>query len=55
VQAIDRPLHKKQAVKAPGRGGFLVPHKAFNEHLPSFSGKHLPRVSFSDKSVRNLA
>ncbi len=55
VQALDRPLHKKQAMKAPGRGGFLVPHKAFNEHLPSFSGKHLPRVSFSDKSVRNLA
>jgi len=42
-QALDRPLHKKQAVKAPGRGGFLVPQRVFNEHLPSFSRDTLPR------------
>jgi hypothetical protein len=36
-------------------GGFLVPQKVFNGHLPTFSGKYLPRIPLSDKSVRNLA
>lgn len=36
-------------------GGFLLPQKAFNKHLPTFSGKYLPRLSLADKSVRDLA
>jgi len=45
----------KRAVMSNRDGGFVVPHKAFNGHLPSFSGNYLPRVPLSDKSVRNLA
>ncbi len=30
-------------------GGFLVPQKVFNGHLPSFSGNHLPRISLLTK------
>jgi len=45
----------KQAVMKARAGGFVVPHKVFNGHLPSFSGNYLPRVSLPDKSVRNLA
>jgi hypothetical protein len=35
-------------------GGFVLPQKAFNGHLPTFSGKYLPRVPLADKSVRDL-
>jgi hypothetical protein len=35
-------------------GGFLLPQKVFNGHLPSFSGNYLPRLALADKSVRNL-
>jgi len=45
----------KQAVMKARAGGFVVPHKVFNGHMPSLLGKHLPRVPLSDKSVRNLA
>jgi len=34
-------------------GGFFLCQKVFNGHLPSFSGKYLPRLSLADKSVRN--
>jgi hypothetical protein len=36
LQAGEKPLHKKQAVKASGRDGFSYGHKAFNRHLPHF-------------------
>jgi len=45
----------KRAVMSNRDGGFLLPHKVFNGHMPSLLGKHLPRVPLSDKSVRNLA
>jgi hypothetical protein len=38
-------------VKADENGGFLFDQKAFNGHLPLFSGKHLPRLPLSDKIV----
>ena len=51
----SQAAENKRAVMTDRDGGFLVSHKAFNGHLPTFSGKHLPRVSLADKSVRKLA
>jgi hypothetical protein len=34
--------------------GFSFGQKAFNGHLPLVSGKHLPRLSSSDKSCHEL-
>jgi hypothetical protein len=36
-------------------GGFFLRQKVFNGHLPSFSGKYLPRFALADKSGCNLA
>jgi hypothetical protein len=36
-------------------GGFLLSQKACYGHLLTFSGKHLPRVSLANKSVRKFA
>jgi len=33
-------------------GGFVCVSQASNRHLPSLSGKHLPRLARVDKSVR---
>ena len=55
LQTLERLLQEKRAVKALGQDGSLLPQKLFNGHLPSLSGKYLPRVSPSDKSVRYLA
>jgi hypothetical protein len=46
---------KEASSKSAEAGGFLLPQKVFNGHLPSSSSNHLPRVSLPDKSVRNLA
>jgi hypothetical protein len=55
LEVLHRPFQRKRAVMTKRDGGFLVPHKVFNGHLPSFFGNHLPRISLADKSVRNLA
>jgi hypothetical protein len=54
LEVLHKPLDRKRAVMANRDGGFLLPQKVFNGHLPSFSGNYLPRLALADKSVRNL-
>jgi hypothetical protein len=55
LEVLHRPLEDKRAVITYGNGGFLLSQQAFNGHLPSLFGKHLPRAPLPDKSVCYLA
>jgi hypothetical protein len=46
LEVLHKPLDRKRAVMANRDGGFLLPQKVFNGHLP--------RLALADKSVRNL-
>src|SRR5215470_14939016 len=47
LAVLHRPQIRKRAVMTDRDGGFFPGRKASNEHLPSFSGNHLPRVSLA--------
>src|SRR6266566_1801990 len=51
LKVLHKPFQRKRAVMTYEKDGFLFGQKVFNGHLPSFSGKHLPRFPRSDKSV----
>jgi hypothetical protein len=51
LKELHRPIHRKQAVKTDEKDGFLLAQKAFNDNLPSVSGKHLFRFPRTNKSV----
>jgi len=52
LEVLHKPLDRKRAVMTDRAGGFFMGRKGSNGHLPSFSGKYLPRFALADKSVR---
>src|SRR5260370_42191765 len=53
LEVLHKPLDRKRAVMTDRDGGFFMGRKGFNGHLPSVSGKYLPRLALAGKRVRN--
>jgi hypothetical protein len=51
LKVLHKLFQRKRAVRTNENDGFLFDQKAFNDNLPSVSGKHLPRLPLSDKIV----